>query len=126
MLNDICDAIAKEAREIYRQLEACRAVRARSSNCGGGLKGGLMARLLKQSEAKKLSLPRAHVVGAGVRTIGSNVTFRIAEIAVPKAGDPARGPHLHDGFEECIYVLKGNGVTWPRAAKSRSSRATSC
>ena len=35
------------------------------------------------------------------------MTFRIAEIAVPKPGDKPRGPHLHDGFEECIYVLKG-------------------
>ena len=43
--------------------------------------------------------------------IGSKVTFRIAEIAVPKPGDPPRGPHLHDGFEECIYVLKGTGTT---------------
>ena len=30
---------------------------------------------------------------------------------MPKAGAPARGPHLHDGFEECIYVLKGSGMT---------------
>ena len=39
------------------------------------------------------------------------MTFRIAELAVPKPGDPPRGPHLHDGFEECIYVLKGTGTT---------------
>ena len=30
---------------------------------------------------------------------------------MPKAGDPARGPHLHNGFEECIYVLRGTGMT---------------
>jgi quercetin dioxygenase-like cupin family protein len=42
--------------------------------------------------------------------IGSRVTFRIAEIAVPQRGDKSRGPHLHDGFEECIYVLRGSGV----------------
>ena len=38
------------------------------------------------------------------------MTFRIAEIAVPQPGDKPRGPHLHNGFEECIYVLRGTGV----------------
>ena len=28
-----------------------------------------------------------------------------------KIGDKPRGPHLHDGIEECIYVLKGTGLT---------------
>jgi mannose-6-phosphate isomerase-like protein (cupin superfamily) len=70
-----------------------------------------MARLLKQSEATKLGLPGRTSLEPVSGAIGSNVTFRIAEIAVPKAGDPARGPHLHNGFEECIYVLKGTGMT---------------
>jgi len=39
------------------------------------------------------------------------VSFRIAEIQPAKPGDKPRGPHLHDGFEECIYVLKGTGTT---------------
>ena len=26
---------------------------------------------------------------------------------MPQAGRKPRGPHLHDGFEECIYVLTG-------------------
>jgi mannose-6-phosphate isomerase-like protein (cupin superfamily) len=39
------------------------------------------------------------------------VTFRIAEIPVPQAGDKPRGPHLHREFEECIYVLSGEGTT---------------
>jgi mannose-6-phosphate isomerase-like protein (cupin superfamily) len=43
--------------------------------------------------------------------IGSRVTFRIAEIPVPQAGDKPRGPHLHREFEECIYVLSGEGTT---------------
>ena len=70
-----------------------------------------MARLLKQSEAKRLSLPGRTSLEPVSGAIGSNVSFRIAEIAVPKPGDPTRGPHLHDGFEECIYVLKGTGMT---------------
>ena len=70
-----------------------------------------MARLLKQSEAKKLGLPGRTSLEPVSGAIGSRVTFRIAEIAPAKPGDPPRGPHLHDGFEECIYVLKGTGTT---------------
>src|SRR5919198_617634 len=33
-----------------------------------------------------------------------------AEIPVPQSGDKPRGPHRHNGFEECIYVLRGTGV----------------
>ena len=70
-----------------------------------------MARLLKSTEAKKLGLPGRTSLEPVSGEIGSRLTFRIAEIAVPKASDPPRGPHLHRGFEECIYVLKGTGVT---------------
>jgi mannose-6-phosphate isomerase-like protein (cupin superfamily) len=70
-----------------------------------------MARLLKQSEAKKLGLPGRTSLEPVSGEIGSRVSLRIAEIAVPKPGDPPRGPHLHRGFEECIYVLRGTGVT---------------
>jgi mannose-6-phosphate isomerase-like protein (cupin superfamily) len=70
-----------------------------------------MARLLKQSEAKRLGLPGRTSLEPVSGEIGSRMTFRIAEIAVPKPGDPPRGPHLHNGYEECIYVLKGTGVT---------------
>ena len=85
-----------------------------------------MARLLKQSEAKKLGLPGRTSLEPVSRAIGSKLTFRIAELAVPKPGDPPRGPHLHDGFEECIYVLKGTGVTMAESGdRSRSPRASS-
>jgi mannose-6-phosphate isomerase-like protein (cupin superfamily) len=70
-----------------------------------------MARLLKQAEAKRLGLPGRTSLEPVSGAVGSRVTFRIAEIAVPKPGDPPRGPHLHDGFEECIYVLSGRGTT---------------
>jgi mannose-6-phosphate isomerase-like protein (cupin superfamily) len=71
----------------------------------------MMARLLKQAEAKRLGLPGRTSLEPVSAEIGSRVTFRIAEIAAPKAGDKPRGPHLHNGYEECIYVLKGTGVT---------------
>ena len=70
-----------------------------------------MARLLKQAEARRLGLPGRNSIEPVSGAIGSRVTFRIAEIAPARPGDPPRGPHLHDGFEECIYVLKGTGVT---------------
>jgi len=70
-----------------------------------------MARLLKQSEAKRLGLPGRTSLELVSGEIGSRVTFRIAEIAAPEPGDRPRGPHLHNGYEECIYVLKGTGVT---------------
>ena len=70
-----------------------------------------MARLLKQAEAKRLGLPGRSSLEPVSGEIGSRVTFRIAEIPVAKPGDKPRGPHLHRGFEECIYVLRGTGVT---------------
>ena len=70
-----------------------------------------MARLLKQAEAKQLGLPGRTSLEPVSGEIGSRVTFRIAEIAPAKPGDKPRGPHVHDGFEECIYVLSGQGTT---------------
>jgi mannose-6-phosphate isomerase-like protein (cupin superfamily) len=76
-----------------------------------------MARLLKQSEAKRLGLPGRTSLEPVSGEIGSRMTFRIAEIAVPKPSDKPRGPHLHNGYEECIYVLKGTGVTHSESAE---------
>jgi len=70
-----------------------------------------MARLLKQAEARRLGLPGRTSLEPVSGEIGSRVTFRIAEIPPARPGDTPRGPHLHDGFEECIYVLSGEGVT---------------
>ena len=68
-----------------------------------------MARLLKQSEAKRLGLPGRVSLEPVSGAIGSRISFRIATIAVPQPGDKPRGPHLHRDFEECIYVLSGKG-----------------
>jgi mannose-6-phosphate isomerase-like protein (cupin superfamily) len=70
-----------------------------------------MARLLKQSEAKRLGLPGRTSLEPVSGEVGSRVTFRIAEISVPQPADKPRGPHLHREFEECIYVLSGEGTT---------------
>jgi mannose-6-phosphate isomerase-like protein (cupin superfamily) len=72
-----------------------------------------MAKLFKQSEAKQLGLPgrKALEIVSGAR--GSrNVTLRIAEIPVPQAGETPRAAHHHSDFEECIFVLAGEGTTF--------------
>lgn len=70
-----------------------------------------MARLLKPSQAKRLGLPGRLSLEPVSGEVGSCVTLRIAEIPTPKPGDKLRGPHLHAGVEECIYVLRGTGLT---------------
>ena len=70
-----------------------------------------MARLLKQSQARRLGLPGRTSLEPVSGQLGSRVTLRVAEIPVAKPGDAPRGPHRHRGFEECIYVLQGTGVT---------------
>ncbi len=69
-----------------------------------------MARILKQADAKRLGLPGRVSLEPVSGQIGSKVSFRIAKIAVPKPGDKPRGPHVHHEFEECIYVLSGQGT----------------
>jgi mannose-6-phosphate isomerase-like protein (cupin superfamily) len=69
-----------------------------------------MARVLKQADAKRLGLPGRVSLEPVSGEIGSKVSFRIAQIAVPQPGDNKRGPHVHHEFEECIYVLSGQGT----------------
>jgi len=70
-----------------------------------------MARLIRQGEGRCLGLPGRSVLQMVSGEIGSQVTFRVVEIPVAKPGEALRGPHLHQGYEECIYVLKGEGRT---------------
>ena len=68
-----------------------------------------MARVLTKADARKLGLPGRtsfEIVSgeAGAR----GVTLRLVEIP---PGEGKRGPHLHRDFEECIYVLAGQGTT---------------
>ena len=70
-----------------------------------------MARVIKPADGKRLGLPGRVSLEPVSGEIGARVTCRIAEIPVSAPGDKPRGPHLHDGFEECISVLKGSGMT---------------
>ena len=71
-----------------------------------------MARVLTLAEAKQLGLAgrKSLEIVSGEKGAQS-VTLRLVEIPVPKPGDALRGPHFHNGFEECIYVLSGAGCT---------------
>ena len=69
-----------------------------------------MARLVTPDQAKRLDLPgrTSFEIIAG-RMGARNASVRLDEIPVAKPGEPLRGPHMHHGFEECIYVLAGEG-----------------
>lgn len=71
-----------------------------------------MAKLLTQSEAKSMGLPGRKSLEIVSGEKGSQaVTLRLVEIPVPKPGENLRGPHYHQGFEECIFVMSGEGCT---------------
>lgn len=72
-----------------------------------------MARLFKQAEGKQLGLPGRKVLEIVSGERGSqNVTLRLAEIPVPRPGETPRAAHQHNDFEECIFVLSGEGTTF--------------
>lgn len=72
-----------------------------------------MAKLFTQASAKILALPgrKALEIVSGERG-AQGVTLRLAEIPVPQPGEPPRAAHQHFDFEECIYVLAGQGTTF--------------
>lgn len=71
-----------------------------------------MARVVTPGEAKSLGLPgRKSLEFVSAATGARSATLRLVEIPVADPGKPPRGPHSHDGFEECIYVISGQGVT---------------
>jgi len=71
-----------------------------------------MARVLTQADAKQLGLAGRKSLEIVSGAQGSQaVTLRLVEIPAPKPGDALRGPHLHNGFEECIHVMSGSGCT---------------
>ena len=72
-----------------------------------------MARVFTQAEATHLGLPGRKALEIVSGEKGSHaITLRLAEIPVPQPGDSLRAPHHHSNFEECIYVLAGQGTTF--------------
>jgi len=71
-----------------------------------------MAKVLTQAQAKSMGLPGRKSLEIVSGEKGSSaVTLRLVEIPVPTPGATARGPHYHQGFEECIFVMAGEGCT---------------
>ena len=71
-----------------------------------------MAQVFTQSAAKPLGLPgRTALEIVSSEGGASGITLRKVEIPVPAPGDSPRSRHVHNDFEECIYVLAGEGVT---------------
>jgi mannose-6-phosphate isomerase-like protein (cupin superfamily) len=72
-----------------------------------------MARVFTQEQAKRLGLPGRTSLEIISGERGScAVTLRLAEIPVPHPGEKPRGWHQHYDFEECIFVLSGEGTTY--------------
>ena len=71
-----------------------------------------MARVLTQAQANSMGLPGRKSLEIVSGEKGSSaVTLRLVEIPVPRPGETPRGPHHHQGFEECIFVMQGEGCT---------------
>jgi quercetin dioxygenase-like cupin family protein len=72
-----------------------------------------MARIFTQADAKRLGLPGRTALEIVSGEKGARgVTLRLAEIPVQAPGEAPRGSHHHSDFEECIYVLSGQGTTF--------------
>lgn len=72
-----------------------------------------MARVITPADAKRLGLPgRVSLEIVSGKHNGASLTCRLVEIPVVKPGEARRNPHRHLGFEECMYVLSGEGITW--------------
>ncbi len=72
-----------------------------------------MARVFTQDGAKKLGLAgRVSLELVSGQRGACNVTLRLVEIPVVEPGEAPRAPHSHQDFEECIFVLSGEGITY--------------
>ena len=71
-----------------------------------------MVRVIRAGDARDLNLPGRKSLEIVSSRIGSTgVTLRLVEIPVPQPGETPREMHRHDGIEECMYVLAGQGAT---------------
>ena len=71
-----------------------------------------MVTVVRSDEARDLNLPGRRSLELVSGVLGSkSVTLRLVEIPVAGTGDRPRDPHRHLAFEECMYVLSGQGIT---------------
>lgn len=77
-----------------------------------------MARFFPRANGRVLGLPgRKAVEIVSGETGAKNVTLRLAEIPVPASDEAPRAAHHHSDFEECIYVLSGQGTTFAESGE---------
>ena len=71
-----------------------------------------MVKIIHPGDARDLNLPGRKSLELISKEIGAAaVTLRLVEIPVPVPDEAPRKPHRHTGFEECMYVLSGEGAT---------------
>ena len=71
-----------------------------------------MVKIIHPDDARDLHLPGRTSLEIISQEVGSAaVTLRLVEIPVATAGETPREPHRHTDFEECMYVLSGQGAT---------------
>lgn len=77
-----------------------------------------MARVFTQAEAKRLGLAgrKSLEIISGAQG-ARGVTLRLVEIPVSGLEETPRGPHHHCDFEECIFVLSGQGTTFAESGE---------
>jgi mannose-6-phosphate isomerase-like protein (cupin superfamily) len=69
-----------------------------------------MARVFRQSEARRMGLPgRSALDLVSSSTGAASLTLRLVEIPAAEPGSSPRGMHQHEACEECIFVLAGTG-----------------
>ena len=81
-----------------------------------------MVRIIHPGDAKDLNLPGRRSLEIVSEEVGASaVTLRLVEIPVPTPGESPRKPHRHTNFEECMYVLSGEGMTCTSSGESQVS-----
>jgi mannose-6-phosphate isomerase-like protein (cupin superfamily) len=71
-----------------------------------------MVKIVHPGDARDLNLPGRKSLEIISQQVGSaEVTLRLVEIPVTVPGETPRQPHRHTDFEECMYVLSGQGMT---------------
>ena len=70
-----------------------------------------MVKYIKSDEGRLLDLPgRSSLETVSDNACNSSCTMRLVEIPVQNNNDKPRTPHCHVDFEECIYVMSGQGI----------------
>ena len=86
----------------------------RSNTCGAlaNRRDLNMVKIIHPGDARDLNLPGRKSLEIISQEVGSaEVTLRLVEIPVAAPGETPRKPHRHTDFEECMYVLSGQGMT---------------